>query len=280
MHHAVPNDSEQAPSELDRLRARLAEAEVALAALRAEVDDERALLRRFAETEKMSAVGQLAGGVAHEINNPLGGILAFTQLMLRDSGRSESDVESLQMIEESALRCKRIVDSLLRFARGAGRPEGRRPLELNGFVEDVCLLFRAHLKTAPRARLELFLDKGSREQVLGDLVQLGQVLITLLQNAFEALPDGKGTISVRTGEASGRLFVSVEDDGAGISAEDLPRIFEPSFTTRPPGAGLGMGLSIAYRIVKDHSGEIHVVSEPGKGSTFTVQLPRSPNKKG
>lgn len=255
------------------LRARLEAAEQALAKLRAEVADERALYRRTAENEKMAAVGLLAGGVAHEINNPLGGILAFTQLMKRDAGRSESDLESLQLIEESALRCKRIIDSLLRFSRGSSRPQDRRPFDLNRCIEDACLLFKAHLRSAPRARLELELDPHALTPVHGDPVHLAQVVLALLHNAHQALPEGRGTLRVRTVEEGDAVRISVSDDGVGISPEDLPRIFEPSFTTRPPGEGIGMGLSIAYRIVKDHAGHFSVESRPGEGSTFTIQLP-------
>src|SRR5258708_25015960 len=138
-----------------------------------DVTEERAMTRGLIETEKMAAVGQLAGGVAHEINNPLGGILAFSQLMQRDAGRSANDLESLGLIEESALRCKRIVESLLRFSRKS-RNEDRRGFDLSKCVDDAALLFRAQIKGAPRAKLDLKLTSGLPE-VFGDPGQLGQV---------------------------------------------------------------------------------------------------------
>ena len=237
-----------------------------------DVTQEREIARRMLDTEKMAAVGQLAGGVAHEINNPLGGILAFSQLMKRDQGRSEQDVESLDLIEESALRCKRIVESLLRFARKS-RDENRHRFDLSRCVDDAAYLFRAQLKGAPKAHLEMKLASGLPE-VHGDPAHLGQVVLNLLQNALQALPEGVGTIAVETGQAGEEhCFFRVSDTGTGIAPEHLPHLFEPSFTTKPPGEGTGLGLAIAYRIVHDHGGEFQVETEVGRGSSFTVTFP-------
>ena len=236
-----------------------------------DVTQERELTRRMVETEKMAAVGQLAGGVAHEINNPLGGILAFAQLMKRDPGRTEADLESLDLIEESAIRCKRIVESLLRFSRHS-RVEDLRPFDLTRCVEDAVYLFKAQLKQAPKAKLELKLAQRL-PQVHGDPSQLAQVVLNLLQNSLQALPGQDGTITVETGEANYRCYFRVTDTGCGIKPEHLPHVFEPSFTTKPPGQGTGLGLAIAYRIVEDHGGTFDVESTPGHGATFTVLLP-------
>jgi two-component system NtrC family sensor kinase len=237
-----------------------------------DVTDERAMTIRMIETEKMAAVGQLAGGVAHEINNPLGGVLAFSQLMQRDAGRSEQDLEALKIIEEAALRCKRIVESLLKFSR-RGSSEERVPLDLSRTLEETAMLFKAQMKTAPKATLTLKLDR-TLEPVRANGVQLGQVLLNLLQNALYALPARVGAITIESGHEGERVFFRVTDEGSGIDAAHLPRIFEPSFTTKPPGEGTGLGLSIAYRIVSDHGGEFAVDSTPGKGSRFTVFLPK------
>jgi two-component system NtrC family sensor kinase len=239
-----------------------------------DVTEERAITRGLIETEKMAAVGQLAGGVAHEINNPLGGILAFAQLMKRDPGRPASDLESLSLIEESALRCKRIVESLLRFSRRS-QLEDRRPCDLSRCVEDAALLFRTQLKTAPGAVLELKLAPQIRK-IQGDPIQLGQVILNLLQNALHALPNGEGTLTVETGEQEERCYFRVTDTGTGIEPQHLPHIFEPSFTTKPPGQGTGLGLTIAYRIVEDHGGKFDVQTEVGEGSTFSVFIPALP----
>ncbi len=239
-----------------------------------DVTEERAMTKVLVETEKMAAVGQLAGGVAHEINNPLGGILAFAQLMKREKGRTPTDLESLALIEESALRCKRIVDSLLKFSRRS-RVEDRRKFDLSKCVDDAALLFRAQLKSAPKAKLEVNLPEDL-PQVYGDPGQLGQVVLNLLQNALYALPEREGTLRIESGHDAERCWFRVIDTGVGIPSEHLPHIFEPHFTTKPPGEGTGLGLSIAYRIVEDHGGAFDVESEPGKGSTFTVYLPVLP----
>jgi two-component system NtrC family sensor kinase len=236
-----------------------------------DVTDERALIRRSIETEKMAAVGQLAGGVAHEINNPLGGILAFAQLMRRDAGRTPQDQEALELIEESALRCKKIVQSLLQFARRS-RDEDRRKFDLSRCVDDAAFLFQAQLKAAPQAKLLNRLASGMPE-LYGNPAQLGQVVLNLLQNGLHALGGEKGTLTVETGREGERLYFQIEDSGCGIPEEHLPHIFEPSFTTKAPGEGTGLGLAIAYRIVHDHGGNFEVKSEIGKGSRFTVYLP-------
>jgi two-component system, NtrC family, sensor kinase len=238
-----------------------------------DVTDEREMTRRMIETEKMVAVGQLAGGVAHEINNPLGGILAFAQLMKRDDGRTPHDLETLSLIEESALRCKRIVESLLRISR-RHREGDRRRMDLGRCVEDSALLFKARLKGS-RARLEVKLAPKIAP-VFADAGQLSQVLLNLLHNALQALPEESGTITVETGETRAGCFFRVSDSGAGMDAQTRARIFEPLFTTKPPGVGTGLGLSIAYRIIEDHGGKIDVESEPGRGSTFTVVIPAAP----
>ncbi|MBI3183792.1 MAG: response regulator [Myxococcales bacterium] len=236
-----------------------------------DVTEERLMTRRLIEAEKMVAVGGLAGGVAHEINNPLGGILAFAQLMKRDEGRTASDLESLGLIEESALRCRRIVESLLQFSRRS-RDGEMRPIDLGKCVEDAVLLFRAQLKGLPRAELKLELSPGL-PKIKADPGRLGQVLLNLLQNALQALSHEEGEIRVVTGSRDGRCFFRVSDTGSGIAPEHLPHIFEPHFTTKPLGEGTGLGLSIAYGIAKDHAGEIEVETEVGKGSAFTVSIP-------
>jgi two-component system NtrC family sensor kinase len=239
-----------------------------------DVTDERNLTKRMVESEKMIAIGNLAGGVAHEINNPLGGILAFAQLMQRDPARNASDVESLELIEESALRCKRIVESLLKFSRRS-KAEDRRAFDLSRCVEDTVVLFRAQAKKYPRLVLESKLAP-SLPPVYGDPAQLGQVVLNLLQNGLQAMSAGEGTITVETSLVDAHCCCKVTDTGCGIPQEHLSRIFEPHFTTKPPGEGTGLGLAIAYRIVEDHGGHFIVESAVGQGTTFTVMIPVQP----
>ncbi|HEY1087748.1 MAG TPA: ATP-binding protein, partial [Archangium sp.] len=239
-----------------------------------DVTDERALTKRMVESEKMIAIGNLAGGVAHEINNPLGGILAFSQLMKRDEGRSQQDLEALDLIEESAMRCKRIVESLLKFSRRS-KVEDRRAFDISKCVEDAAFLFRAQIKKHPRAKLEMKTLAGLPE-IYGDPSQLGQVVLNLLHNGLQALPNHEGTLTVETGFKDGLVFFKVSDSGCGIPQENLSRIFEPHFTTKPPGEGTGLGLSIAYRIVEDHGGHFSVQSAIDVGSAFEVLFPVTP----
>jgi two-component system NtrC family sensor kinase len=219
----------------------------------------------------MIAIGNLAGGVAHEINNPLGGILAFSQLMKRDAGRTAQDVETLGLIEESAMRCKRIVESLLKFSRRS-KVEERRSFDLSRCVEEAVMLFRAQLNKHPRVKLEVKLEP-TELSVYGDPSQLGQVVLNLLHNGLQALPNYEGKLEVVTGVKDGFGTFTVRDTGCGIPQEHLTRVFEPHFTTKPPGEGTGLGLSIAYRIVQDHGGHFVVNSVVNQGSAFEVQIP-------
>jgi two-component system, NtrC family, sensor kinase len=236
-----------------------------------ETTEEKALTRSQIETEKMVSVGTLAGGVAHEINNPLGGILAFAQLMKRDDGRSAGDLESLGLIEESALRCKQIVESLLKFARKS-RIDERKPFDLSACVEDAVGLFKMQLKHKKGVKLEVAAPKGL-PRIDGDAGQLAQVLLNLMQNSAQALPESGGEISISTGTEGQSTWVKVRDTGSGIAKETLPLIFEPYFTTKPPGVGTGLGLAISQRIVRDHGGRLEVATEVGKGCTFTAYFP-------
>jgi two-component system NtrC family sensor kinase len=238
-----------------------------------DVTEERARAVRDHETAKMAAVGQLAGGVAHELNNPLGGLLAFVQLMRRDAGRSADDAQSLALIEESALRCKRIVESLVQFA-GRAAPTAHPPLALSRCVEDALALFEGALARVPGVRLEKALA-ADLPPVLGDPSQLTQVTVHLLQNALDALGPEGGVLTVQTARDPAGLAFSVADTGSGIAPEHLAHLFEPTFTTKPPGQGTGLGLSLTYRIVQDHGGHIDVRSAPGQGARFTVHLPLS-----
>ena len=260
------------------IRAHPMEGEAVVACHYREVTEERLLGERLVESDKLSAIGSLAGGVAHEINNPLSGILGFSQIMKRQPGRSEADLESLQVIEESAHRCKRIVESLLKVSRRS-RVEDRRLFDLSKCVDDTVALFRGEARRHPRLKLITRLDPDLPD-VFGDPAQLGQVVLNLLQNGMQALPHFEGELEVVTGRKDAGCYFSVRDTGAGITAEHLPRIFDPLFTTKPPGEGTGLGLAISRRIISDHAGHLSVDTTVGKGTTFTAIIPVAPTKKG
>ena len=234
--------------------------------------EEQLQIRRMLQTEKLAAVGQLAAGVAHEVNNPLGGILAFTELMLRDEGRSEKDMEFLSNVEHAALRCKKIVQSLLKFSR---REQAERVrIDVNRAAEEAVVIFKTQLKSKPRAR---FCQELSAEPLIvdGDANQVEQVVLNLLVNAVQALKEGAGTVVLKSRAVDGHAEIRVEDDGIGIAPEVRSRLFEPAFTTKPPGEGTGFGLAICWRIAESHGGTIDVESEPDKGSAFTFRVPLS-----
>lgn len=237
-----------------------------------DVTGEEALERRIRHHEKMLAMGQLAGGVAHEINSPLAGILGFAQVMAREPGRSREDLEALRMIETAARRAARIVDSLLRFARAPAEHDWSS-LDLGAVVEDAILLLSVQLRDGririrnETARNELFVHGSSGE--------IHQVLLNLLRNASQAIGDGAGEIRVRGENLPHQVTLSISDTGSGISPDILDRIFEPFFTTKTAGEGTGLGLSICYRIMENHGGSIEVESEVGRGSTFRLVFPRA-----
>jgi len=237
-----------------------------------DVTDEREVGRRLFHAEKMSAVGQLAGGVAHEINNPLGGILAFAQMMAREESRSEEDKESLRLIQDAAMRAKRIVESLLRFSRRP-KPDERGRVDLAVVCDDALFLLLSQLKDRRYDVVRAY----EPAIAVGNANQLQQIVVNLVVNAIQAMPEG-GRIMVGTGPAGpGRVRFTVTDEGAGIPDEVAKRIFEPFFTTKPEGQGTGLGLSICYQIAEEHGGSILAENAPGMGACFSVELPAAPN---
>ena len=237
-----------------------------------DVTEEKGIQRVLLQTEKMAAVGQLAGGIAHEINNPLGAILAFAQLALRDVDPESETCEFLQEIEEGALRCRDIVQNLLTFSRPS-RPDDVTQMDLNGVVDRAAALL-AHEFADARWHLVLHCAPGL-PPAWGNRNRMQQVVMNLLTNAKAATPAG-GAVTIETSlDDAGRLAITVSDTGTGIADEVLPHIFEPFFTTKDEGKGTGLGLALSYGIVKEHGGTIEVDTAPGAGTTFRVVLPRA-----
>ena len=239
-----------------------------------DVTDSREVQRRILQSEKLAAVGQLAAGVMHEINNPLatiGACVAAIDARLGDSA-DNTVREYLEIIDKEVLRCTHIVDGLLDFSR----PRDAAPkvaVEINALVEQTLFLLKHHQRFRRIAVTREFAN--GLPLVLVNDEQMIQVLMALMLNGVDAMDEG-GTLTVRTAPnfAGGdEVMVEVGDTGHGIPAADLPKIFEPFYTTKPPGRGTGLGLSICYGIVEQHRGRIEVDSEPGHGSTFRVFLP-------
>jgi len=233
------------------------------------------------QVEKMASIGKLAAVVAHEINNPLSGILTYAKLLQkwleRDeirNGKRQEAKDCLQLIAGESRRCGEIVRNLLTFSRTA--PLNIESTEINAVV-DRCLRLVRHQLEMNSIQLQLDLDPGL-PKVQCDGAQIEQVLLALVMNAIDAMPRG-GNLWLRTrlNESCRRIEIEVRDDGTGIPAEILPQIFEPFLTTKDTGRGVGLGLAVSRGIMERHGGRIEVQSEPGKGSTFTVTLPLEAN---
>jgi two-component system NtrC family sensor kinase len=226
---------------------------------------------QLVQAQKLAALGQLGAGVAHEINNPLGGVIGHVQLLLAERTPDADDYTSLKHIEEGARRASEIVQNLLRFSVQRKEPV-RTSVDLNKLVKDTLSLTETLIKDQKIA-LALDLD-GKKPRARADSGQLAQVLLNLAANARTAMPSG-GSLRVSTLVRDGQVGFSVADTGKGIAPEIKERIFEPFFTTKDEWSNVGLGLSVSYRIVEEHGGKIEVDSAVGRGSTFTVWLPSS-----
>jgi two-component system NtrC family sensor kinase len=232
----------------------------------------------FAQAEKLAAIGTLAAGVMHEINNPLATIGACTEalaLLVNEEGMASSRLatslpESLHLIEHEVHRCKGIVGGVLDFSRP--KKSARAVLDINGVLEKTLFLLKHHSRFK---KLTVQLEtQASLPLVSASEEQLVQVVMALLINAMDAMNE-RGTIVLRTRADNARnaVLAEVVDHGAGIRATELSKIFEPFYTTKPPGRGTGLGLSICYSLVAENSGRIEVESVVGKGSIFRIVLP-------
>src|SRR5213595_2415696 len=241
-----------------------------------DVTEWRQAQQRLTETDKLAAVGQLAAGVMHEINNPLATILACCEaLSLRGEapppGERHTVAEYLGIIDNEVQRCRRIVDSLLDFSRPA--PRDKAKVDVNAVVEETLLLLKHHARFRRLTVVREFAP--GLPTLLADRERLIQSFMALMLNAMDAM-DSRGTLTVRSGINPDRrdaVLLEFVDTGVGIKQEDLPKIFEPFFTTKPQGRGTGLGLSICYGIIAEHRGRIEVESQVGVGSNFKVYLP-------
>jgi two-component system, cell cycle sensor histidine kinase and response regulator CckA len=223
------------------------------------------------QNEKLAALGTMAAGIAHEMNNPLGIITTRIEVMLLDAEQQQLPaqvLEDLQVLHRASQRVARIAASLRSFARHT--PGDQVPLDLNAVVEE-SLRFMQKPLAADNVQIVARLDR-TLPPILGDATTLHQVLMNLLTNASEAMPEG-GQVRLETGPAErpGWVRLLVADTGAGIAAEEISKIFDPFFTTKRTGTGLG--LSVSYGIIQEHGGTVDVQSRPGAGTTFIVSFP-------
>ena len=225
---------------------------------------------QLVSSEKMASLGKLAAGIAHEINNPLGGILIYSSLLMEDLPEEDPKRQDLARVVQEAGRCKEIVRSLLEFARQT-EPK-MEPVDINRAITDG-LFFLENQALFHNIRIVKNLDP-SLPLATGNAGQLKQVFMNIIINAAEAM-HGNGELTIATYPASDRNSILMEfcDTGEGISEENLSRIFDPFFTTKDVGKGTGLGLATSYGIIEDHGGKILVKSKVGEGTTFTIELP-------
>ncbi len=224
---------------------------------------------QLAHTEKMAAVGTLAAGVAHEVNNPLGGVLTCLENMRSDPANEEMRSRYLALIQSGVERIQRTVANLLDFSRQ--RPLHLEPISINQSLHHVVDLAAYQLRKGG-VEVRLALDPDD-PRVMADRSQMEQLFLNLMLNALQAMPDG-GTLTVHTNVCDGQTLAEIRDTGHGIAPEIRDRIFDPFFTTRGVGGGTGLGLAVSDSIVAAHGGRIEVSSEVGAGATFRVWLPR------
>lgn len=250
-----------------------------MAVLERHVEEQEDLLRRLHSASKLAAIGELAAGVAHEINNPLTGILG-SALLMRSQNQDPEDLEKkISVIEGEALRARDIVRNLLDFAHQE-RGLNQTPTPLPRLIEQT--LFLVGHQTDLCACKVTTSFAGDLPDLSVDPNQIKQVFMNIIHNALQAMPGG-GRLDIRAQVARAghrqMVEVSFSDTGGGIDKEELERIFDPFYTTKRIGEGTGLGLSVSQRIVNEHGGEIRVRSKPGEGSTFTVFLPVAAGKR-
>lgn len=224
------------------------------------------------QSSKLGTLGELAAGLAHELNQPVTIIKGLAQSLLRGMRSCSEDIEKVRLIEDASSRMELIIRHMNIFARSEEQEDAT--CDLNSIIK---YAFRLSAETLRQRAIKAVLDLSDLPRVKGSPVRLEQVIMNLITNARDAMPDG-GTLGVKTSaitDEKGHEFalVSVSDTGVGITEEEIKLIFEPFFTTKEPGKGTGLGLSISRGIIRDHRGEISAESVPGMGTTFHITIP-------
>jgi signal transduction histidine kinase len=225
------------------------------------------------QAEKLTSLGQMAASIAHEVNNPLAGVLVYTQLLAKrlnsDRFNKEDALKSLAAMETELIRSTRLIRNLLDFSRQS--PPALREVNANEVLERA-LELAAHSAELQNIQVSKELAP-SLPNIMADFDQLQQICTNLIMNAIQAMPEG-GKLTLRTSADDNQLKIEVQDTGLGISKENMRKLFTPFFTTKGKGKGVGLGLAVAYGIIQRHKGRIEVQSKEGEGTTFTIYLPR------
>ncbi len=232
-----------------------------------DINDKKQMEQQIAQADKLAALGELSAGVAHEINNPLGVILGYTQLLLKENTGFEED---LKTIEKHVKNCKNVVSDLLSFSR-KGSAE-MRPVDVTQVIENV-IKFLSNHSDFRNVAVHLSLYREKPLMVNGNEQELAQVIINLMINACHAV-DKHGRIEILTEKPSDdQILITVKDNGTGIRKKHFSRLFDPFFTTKPVGQGTGLGLSVGYGIIRRHGGDVTARNRKDKGAAFSVSLP-------
>jgi two-component system NtrC family sensor kinase len=234
------------------------------------IRDER--IRSFEEelvrANKLSALGELAGSIAHEIKNPLISIQGFAGRILKTTDKDKIEIYA-RLIEKEAERLSTVLMKLLEYSR-MDTPRKER-VEVDGIIDDTVLFMEHHLTRFKN--IEVSVEKGRNvPPIVVDKIHIQQALVNIIINAAQSMPQG-GTIHIRSGVEDRNAYISVTDSGGGIEPENMEKIFDPFFTTKPKGEGTGLGLSLCKRLMKANEGDISVESVPGQGSTFKLLMP-------
>ncbi len=236
------------------------------------INERRQMERQIIQADKLAALGELSAGVAHEINNPLGIILGYTQLLLKEEPKHKQD---LKTIEKHVKNCQVVVSDLLSFSRKGSVKKAI--ININTILKDITGFLSNH---ADFKNIDIIidLDHDSSLNILGNEQEIGQVIMNLLINACHAIKE-QGKIEITTKSHKDQILITIADDGTGIEKKNISKIFDPFFTTKPVGQGTGLGLSVGYGIVKQHGGGITVKSKLGEGAAFTIILPQISSEK-
>jgi len=233
-----------------------------------DINEKKQMEQQIAQADKLAALGELSAGVAHEINNPLGIILGYTQLMLKESSEFEED---LKIIEKHVKNCRNVVSNLLSFSRKGSRE--MKNVDIHKMLHGVVDFLRNH-SDFRNVKIQLNLSKNECLRVKGNAQELTQVILNLMINACHAIKDNPdGFIALVTQKEKTHMLIHVKDNGTGIPKQHIPRIFDPFFTTKPVGQGTGLGLSVGYGIIRHHQGKITAANRKSRGAQFTIRLP-------
>jgi len=231
-------------------------------------EQKKKLEEKLRHADRLAMIGQLAAGVAHELNEPLVAILGYAELMQQSFGLPDRTAKDLERIVKASLHARDVVKKLLVFARQA--PAQKSPVDLNQVVRDALLLLETRLRKSEVKTV--FKSSSNLPGIMGDPGQLQQVILNLCVNALQAMPEG-GDLEIHTLSDGRGVLIRVSDNGCGMSEEVKNNIFTPFFSTKGVGSGTGLGLSVVHGIVIEHGGSISVKSLPGKGSSFEIVFP-------